>query len=81
MDPPPDTDGLLAAVAKAAHQGTEPDEPGRPRSTAVACGITSKGPWRSSKTPGIQQALSNAYLKSQGLFALRDGWIRLHHSK
>ncbi len=32
MDPPPDTDGLLAAVAKAAHQGTEPDEPGCPRS-------------------------------------------------
>jgi len=49
--------------------------------SAVACGITSKGPWRSSKTPGIQQALSNAYLKSQGLFALRDGWIKLHHSK
>lgn len=48
---------------------------------AVACGITSKGPWRSSRTPGIQQALSNAYLKSQGLYALRDGWIKLHHSK
>ena len=47
---------------------------------AVACGITSKGPWRSSKTPGIQQALSNDYLKSQGLYALRDGWIKLHHS-
>jgi RNA-directed DNA polymerase len=49
--------------------------------SAVACGITSKGPWRSSKTPGIQQALSNAYLRSQGLVELRDGWIRLHHSK
>ena len=49
--------------------------------SAVACGITSKGPWRSAKTPGIQQALSNAYLKSQGLFALRDGWIKLHYSK
>ena len=49
--------------------------------SAVACGITSKGPWRSSKTPGIQLALSNAYLKSQGLYALRDGWIRLHHSE
>ncbi len=48
---------------------------------AVACGITSKGPWRSAKTPGIQQALSNAYLKSQGLYALRDGWIVLHHAK
>ena len=47
---------------------------------AVVCGITSKGPWRSSKTPGINQALSNAYLKSQGLYALRDGWIKLHHS-
>jgi hypothetical protein len=48
--------------------------------SAVACGITSKGPWRSSKTPGIQQALSNAYLKTEGLYALRDGWIKLHHS-
>ena len=49
--------------------------------SAVACGITSKGPWRSAKTPGIQQALSNDYLKSQGLYALRDGWIALHHAK
>ncbi len=49
--------------------------------SAVACGITSKGPWRSSKTPGINQAISNDYLKSQGLYALRDGWIKLHHSK
>jgi len=46
-------------------------------SAAVACGITSKGPWRSSKTPGINQALSDAYPKSEGLFALRDGWIKL----
>lgn len=48
--------------------------------SAVACGTTSKGPWRSSKTPGIQQALSNAFLKAEGLFSLRDGWIKLHHS-
>ncbi|MCH9639601.1 MAG: hypothetical protein K0U40_08920 [Betaproteobacteria bacterium] len=49
--------------------------------SAVAYGITSKGPRRSLKIPGIQQALSNAYLKCQGLYALRDGWIKLHHSK
>jgi len=49
--------------------------------SAIACGITSKGPWRSSKTPGIQQALSNDYLKSQGLYALRNGWIKLHHAR
>lgn len=49
--------------------------------SAVACGITSKGPWRSSKTPGIQQALSNAYLKAAGLVSLRDGWIAVHYPK
>jgi len=43
--------------------------------TAVGCGITSRGPWCSSKIPGINQALSLDYLKSQGLNALRDGWI------
>ena len=53
---------------------------GVPIQIAVACGRTSKGPCRSSKTPGIQQALSNAYLKAEGLFSLRQGWISLHHS-
>lgn len=48
---------------------------------AVACGITSKGPWRSAKTPGINQALSLDYLKSEGLYSLRDGWIKLHYPK
>ena len=48
---------------------------------AVACGITSKGPWRSAKTPGINQALSLNYLKSEGLYSLRDDWIKLHYPK
>jgi RNA-directed DNA polymerase len=48
---------------------------------AVACGITSKGPWRSAKTPGINQALSLEFLKSEGLYSLRDGWIALHYPK
>ena len=42
---------------------------------AVACGITSKGPWRSAKSPGINQALSLDYLKPEGFYSLRDGWI------
>jgi len=46
---------------------------------AVACGLTSKGPWRSSKTPGIQQALSNDYLRNAGLCSLRTGWIKVHY--
>jgi RNA-directed DNA polymerase len=47
----------------------------------IACGITSKGPWRSTKTPGINQALSLAYLKSEGLYSLLDDWIALHYPK
>ncbi len=46
---------------------------------AVACGITSKGPWRSSKTSGIQQALSNKSLSKAGLYSLREGWIKVHY--
>ena len=48
---------------------------------AVACGLTSKGPWRSAKSPGINQALSLDYLASEGLYSLRDGWIALHYPK
>ncbi len=47
---------------------------------AVVCDITSKGTWRRPKTPRINQALSNAYLKSEGLFELHDGWIKLNYS-
>ena len=53
---------------------------GVPIKSAVGCGTTSKSPWRSSKTPGINQALNDAFLKKAGLVSLRDGWIRLHYS-
>jgi len=47
--------------------------------TAVGCGITSKGPWRSSRTPGINQAIGNDYLVKEGLYSLRTGWIKVHY--
>ena len=52
---------------------------GTPLKMAIDCGITSKGPWRSSKTYGIQLGLSNDYLASQGLVNLRDIWIKVHY--
>jgi len=48
---------------------------------AIACGITSKGPCRSSKTKGINIALGNDYLASQGLVSLRDIWINIHYGR
>jgi RNA-directed DNA polymerase len=36
-----------------------------------------KGPWRLSMTSGVQRALSNAWLQSQGLFTLAKRWSEL----
>jgi RNA-directed DNA polymerase len=52
---------------------------GLPVKVAVACGRSSKGWWRSSKSHGINAALGLEYLKQQGLFSLRDGWIAFHY--
>jgi RNA-directed DNA polymerase len=52
---------------------------GLPVIAAVACGRSSKGWWRSSKSHGINAALGLKYLKQQGLFSLRDGWIAFHY--
>jgi len=53
---------------------------GATKSWALTCGATRKGPWRSSKTPGIQQALNNNFLKEEGLYSLRDGWTKIQNS-
>jgi RNA-directed DNA polymerase len=52
---------------------------GVPKRAAISCGLSSKSYWRSSKTAGINMGLGNKYLKQQGLFSLRDGWIAFHH--
>jgi hypothetical protein len=42
----------------------------------VSCGSTRKGVWRSAKTKGINQALSNQYLTNAGLLSLRGIWVK-----
>jgi len=46
---------------------------------AMSCGASRKGVWRSAKTKGINKALSNQYLRKEGLISLRDLWIKIHH--
>jgi RNA-directed DNA polymerase len=36
-----------------------------------------KGPWRLSTTSGVQRALSNKYLASEGLLSLEERWCQL----
>ena len=47
---------------------------------AIACGITSKGPCRSSKTKGINIAINKAFLEQQGLVSLRELWVKIQYS-
>ena len=56
---------------------------------AIACGITSTKSRRleakdlveAQKQKGINIALGNNYLASQGLVSLRDIWINIHYGR
>jgi len=49
------------------------------RRNAIITGVTKLGCWKMSKTPGVNQALSNRYLKEQGLPPLVELWSRVHY--
>lgn len=44
--------------------------------TAIQHAVSSKSYWHMARTPGLQQALSNAWLKAQGLVSVKDLWIK-----
>lgn len=47
--------------------GREPEE-------AIQHGVSSKSYWHMARTPALQQALSNAWLKTQRLVSVKDLW-------
>jgi len=44
--------------------------------TAIQHGVSSKSYWHMARTPAVQQALSNAWLKAQGLVSVKDLWCK-----
>lgn len=44
--------------------------------TAIQHGVSSKSYWHMARTPAVQQALSNAWLKAQGLLSIKDLWCK-----
>ena len=42
----------------------------------VQHGVSSKSYWHMARTPALQQALSNAWLKAQGLVSVKDLWCK-----
>ena len=54
---------------------------GAPKEQAISVGLRCKGPWRLAKTFGSQGALTNTYLKEQGLISVLDLWVAFHYPK
>jgi RNA-directed DNA polymerase len=50
---------------------------GVPARTAHEASGSGKGPWRLSASPPVQQALSNAYWRGQGLLSLSERYVQL----
>ena len=44
--------------------------------TAIQHGVSSKSWWHMARTPAVQQALSDAWLKAQGLVSVKDLWCQ-----
>lgn len=44
--------------------------------TAIQHGVSSKSYWHMARTPAVQQALSNAWLKAQGLVSVQELWCK-----
>ena len=44
--------------------------------TAIQDGVSSKRWWHMARTPALQQAMSNAWLKAQGLVSVKDLWCK-----
>ena len=42
--------------------------------SAILHGMSSKSYWHMSRTPVVHQALSNAWLRAQGLLSVKDLW-------
>lgn len=44
--------------------------------TAIQHGVSSRSYWHMARTPALQQALSNAWLKAQGLVSVKEQWCK-----
>ncbi len=44
--------------------------------TAIQHGVSSLSYWRMARTPVAQQAMSNTWLKEQGLLSVKDLWCK-----
>ena len=49
--------------------------------SAIQHGVSSNSYWQMSRTPVINQAISNVWLKEQGLLSVKDLWCKAQGCK
>ena len=47
--------------------------------TAIAVGMSRKGPWRLSRTLATQTGMTNEWLAKQGLLSVKVLWVSIHY--
>lgn len=52
---------------------------GAPKKWVFRVGLSSEGPWALSRKYGTQMALTNEWLKAQGLVSIKELWIAYHY--
>ena len=63
-------------MALGTHEDSAFARPGVSLKTAIQHAASSKSWWHMARTPALQQAVSNAWLKAQGLVSVKDLWCK-----
>ena len=71
-----DTHLLLEAVALCRTKIANLVKLGVGLRTAIITSVSSKSYWHLARTPATQQAMSNAWLKAQGLVSIKECWMK-----
>jgi len=47
--------------------------------SAIAVGLSRKGPWRLARTLATHSGMTNQWLKKQGLVSVKELWVKIHY--
>jgi len=47
--------------------------------SAIAAGLSRKGPWRLARTLATHSGMTNQWLKEQGLVSVKELWVNIHY--
>ena len=52
---------------------------GVPKRDAIYAGLSRKSHWRLSRTKATHMAMTNEWLKEEGLISIKEQWVNIHY--